>query len=119
MSKTLITVVAAAVLMVAAATARNHYSTYVGTPYTTMNCSQFACLATGHMPSTAKQLFDEGQVLTDMKDGDIICFHGVHVGVWTDQGLMDSTPERGVGLVTKINKLDPWYAGPIRIVRTR
>lgn len=91
-----------------------------GTPYSRMTCSQFACLVTGHKAATAKELYDEGKPLTgELHDGDIVCFHGAHVGVWTAEGLMDSTPERGVGLVTKINRFDPWYAGSIRIVRTR
>lgn len=90
--------------------------TLIGTPYSSMNCAQFACAYTGHKTATAAQLFAEGRVGI-AKAGDIVAFNGVHVAVMTPAGLVDSTPERGVGFVGAINPHDPWYAGPVRIIR--
>lgn len=91
----------------------------IGTPYNKLNCSQFACALTGHKPANAKQLFDEGQpgTLADAQPGNIVAFNGGHVAVMTKDGLMDSTPERGVGMTGTPNKNDGWYRGPIHIVK--
>lgn len=90
----------------------------IGTPYSTLNCSQFACKLTGHKKATAKQLFNEGKPgkVSEAKNGDIVAFNGSHVAVMTNQGLMDSTPERGVGFVANVDPRDSWYKGPVRIV---
>jgi len=90
-----------------------------GTPYSRLNCSQLACVVSGHRMSTAKQLFEEGTAITaPLKPGDIVAFRGAHVAVVAqDGGLLDSTPERGVGRISRVNPNDLWYAGPVRVVR--
>jgi len=62
---------------------------------------------------------DEGQpgTLNDAQPGNIVAFNGSHVAVMTKEGLMDSTPERGVGMTGTPAKNDPWYRGPIHIVK--
>lgn len=88
----------------------------VGTSYAEMNCSQFACRYTGHRPATAAQLYAEGSP-GQPHIGDIVAFHGAHVAVLTPDGLMDSTPERGVALAHPAPG-DAWYFGPVRIVHS-
>lgn len=90
-----------------------------GTPYSSLKCSQLACLVAGHAPATARQLFDEGApIIGPLQPGDIVAFGGAHVAVvFADGSLVDSTPERGVGRVSKANPHDLWYAGPLRVVK--
>lgn len=87
--------------------------------YKDMNCSRFACMVTGHRPATAAQLYQEALPITSpLRPGDIVCFHGVHVAVWTEAGLMDSIPSRGPGRVTRMDPADRWYyGGPVKVIR--
>jgi hypothetical protein len=93
----------------------------IGTPYSVLTCSQFACALTGHKKMMAPELYAEGKPgkIEDAKNGDIVAFNGSHVAVMTKDGLMDSIPERGVGFVdwSKVSPADPWYKGPIHIIK--
>lgn len=94
-------------------------SSLLGTPYSALKCSQLACRVAGHSPATARQLFDEGSpIVSPLQPGDIVAFGGKHVAVvFADGSLVDSTPERGVGRLSKVAPHDAWYLGPLRVVK--
>lgn len=90
-----------------------------GTPYRKLNCSQFACKLTGRKQESAEELYAQGvnDSINNAKPGDIVAFPHGHVAVMTKEGLMDSTPNRGVRLTKPDEMSDAWYQGQPRIVR--
>lgn len=111
--------IVALILVLAAGTSCGK-SSLLGITYGRINCAQLACLVAGHVPASAAKLFSEGVAITEpLQPGDILAFHGgAHVAVvYSDGSLIDSTPERGVGVIGSIPPRDPWYSGPVRVVK--
>jgi hypothetical protein len=105
-----------------------------GTPYLEAPCSTYICAAKQHEKCSAQQMWEscggalevEQEVesfasvdVAQLLAGDVVNFRGVHVAVYVGDGTwMDSIPERGVGrMATPVNSVDPWYSGPVRILR--
>ena len=102
-----------------------------GAMYANETCSQFVCRRAHRPELKAQEIWDGGegqlqivQVQTDFEDvivehlqeGDILDFHGVHVGVYTHGDFMDSTPAHGPSHMA-YQAGDQWYAGPVRVLR--
>jgi hypothetical protein len=104
------------------------------TPYLSAPCSNFICQAKKRAQCYAADMWSgcKGEMTieqeaenfnsidtTQLRAGDIVNFHGIHVAAYLGNGLwMDSVPERGVGqMQTPPNPADPWYSGKVRILR--
>lgn len=102
-----------------------------GPTYLDATCSQFVCRRAKRPEFTAQELWDGGKgqlrvvqaqlgfgdvIVEDLREGDVIAFHGVHVAVYTHGNFMDSTPEHGQGRMHYQSR-DQWYAGPVRVLR--
>lgn len=102
-----------------------------GPRYIDENCSQFVCRRAHRMEFKAQELWDgangqlsvvqaqaqfEDLIVEDLREGDVIAFHGVHVALYTHGGFMDSTPEHGAGRL-QYQAGDRWYTGPVRVLR--
>jgi hypothetical protein len=102
-----------------------------GPTYLDETCSQLVCRRAHRPELTAQELWDGGEgqlqvvqaqpqleavIVEDLLEGDVLAFHGVHVAVYTHGDFMDSTPERGPGLM-QCRSGDRWYAGPVRVLR--
>jgi hypothetical protein len=102
-----------------------------GPIYIDETCSQFVCRRAHRPELKAQELWDGGDgqlqvvqaqaqfedvIVQDLLEGDVIAFHGVHVAVYTHGDFMDSTPEKGAGLL-QYRTGDRWYAGPVRVLR--
>ena len=60
-----------------------------------------------------------GCEMAGLVEGDIVAFHGCHVAIYHDGAIHDSDPRHdGVGLM-QYDGSDPWFAGPVRILRRR
>lgn len=102
-----------------------------GPRYIDETCSQFVCRRAHRPEFKAQELWDgaDGQIrvvqaqaqfedliVEDLREGDVIAFHGVHVALYTHGGFMDSTPEHGESRL-QYHAGDPWYTGPVRVLR--
>jgi hypothetical protein len=102
-----------------------------GPTYLDETCSQFVCRRAHRPELKAQELWDGGDgrlqvvqaqaqfedvIVTDLQEGDIIAFHGVHVAEYTHGDFMDSTPEHGEARL-QYRAGDKWYAGPVRVLR--
>jgi hypothetical protein len=102
-----------------------------GSTYIDETCSQFVCRRANQPEFTAQEFWDGGEgrlqvvqaqpqfedvIVKNLREGDVIAFHGVHVAVYTHGAFVDSTPEHGVGRL-QYRTGDPWYAGPVRVLR--
>jgi hypothetical protein len=111
----------------------SHLLAFEGVPYARMNCSQFVCMAKQHNYCSSAEIYrgcngafeivEQAASLSEidysrLRAGDIAAFHGVHVAAYvTGTTWLDSDPEHGgVGLM-KATPFDPWFKGPIRILR--
>jgi len=107
--------------------------TLAGTPYSTLNCSRYIetakhakhCGAAGMWTGCNGQATVIAEFATKnfdrsiLRAGDVLDFHGVHVAAFVGDGFMDSDPSHsGVGVIhLRTKTADPWFAGPVRIVR--
>lgn len=107
-----------------------------GTPYLTLDCARYICAAKKHSHCGSRDIYSgcngsmavvaevktlaEVQQLPNLQPGDVVDFHGIHVAAYIGEGkFMDSNPDRnGVdNMPLNPNPFDPWYNGPIRVMR--
>lgn len=108
-----------------------------GTPYETLNCSEYICAAKHHRFCSAHDFWSNGcggdaiavQDVTRFEDidqselqlGDVAAFHGVHVaayvgnGIWIDSDFLHG----GVGVMQRNQKPGGWFVGEVKILRWR
>ena len=106
-----------------------------GTPYETLNCSEYICVARHHPSCQAADFWSDGcngdaVVIQEaprfeaidpdkLQPGDVIAFHGVHVAAYVVNGVwMDSDFRHdGVGLMHRNGRRGGWFFGPVKILR--
>jgi hypothetical protein len=106
-----------------------------GTPYETLNCAEYICVAKRHSPCAAADFWndsckDDGVVVQDvqrfedidqtkLEPGDVAAFHGVHVAAYIGNGMwMDSDfRHNGVGLMHRNHRPGGWFFGEVKIFR--
>ena len=106
-----------------------------GTPYETLNCSEYICVASRHRLCQAADFWDNGcdgdavvvQDVARFEDidtsklhpGDVVAFHRVHVGAFVGNGVwMDSHfRHNGVGTMQPNHRHGGWFFGEVKILR--
>jgi hypothetical protein len=106
-----------------------------GTDYWKLNCSEYICAAKHHPNCSAESFWQDGcggdlAVVQDVTSfgavdtsklipGDIVAFHGVHVGVFVGNGIwMDSDFKHGgVGIMQPNKRRGGWFWGEVKILR--
>ena len=115
-----------------------HLIALTGTPYAKLNCYQFISVAHGGPVCTSAEMFqgcggrmrqiggtysDLVEVVTlherELLPGDVICFRGGHVAAYLGDGKIIDSGRDGVHERDLLSQfpLDPWYHGPIHIMR--
>jgi hypothetical protein len=105
----------------------------LGVPYYRLNCSQYICMAKQQPYCNSADMYDgcygalelieQVPSLTEvdysrLRAGDIAAFHGAHVAAYiTGRTWVDSDPEHGGVGIMKAVPHDPWFSGPVRILR--
>jgi hypothetical protein len=103
--------------------------TWYGTPYETLNCSQYVAKVNQSAPYTASELWavPKGYKLIaeysafhlpeSGTEGDVLALHGAHVAVYHDGIWTDSDPVHGGVGRMQPRLYDPWFTGPVRLLR--
>jgi hypothetical protein len=113
----------------------------IGTPYAKLNCYEFIIAAHGGPRCTSVEMFSSGcdgrmkqiggtykdlielSVLhsSELQAGDVICFRGGHVAVYLSDDVIIDSGKDGVHKRSLLAQMpfDPWYHGPIRVMRWR
>jgi hypothetical protein len=107
---------------------------FEGESYWTLNCSAYIRIAKlhkscggaagmfngcyGDMTVIAEYKSFHQIPISVLKPGDVIAFNRTHVAAYLGQGqFLDSDPKHiGVGAM-EYTPSDPWFAGPVRVVR--
>jgi hypothetical protein len=111
----------------------SHLLAFKGVSYSRLNCSQYICLAKQRPYCTSSEIYqgchgafklvDEVDSLAEidyshLRAGDIAAFHGAHVAAYIGGTTwVDSDPEHGGVGAMEARLHDPWFEGPIRILR--
>jgi hypothetical protein len=105
---------------------------YSNTTYLDQPCGKYVC-ARAHRPTlSAQEIWDgangklrvvqaqaqfEDLISDSLQEGDIVAFHGVHVGVYHHGQFMDSDPRHHGPGPMQYSASDAWFSGPVRILR--
>lgn len=106
-----------------------------GTPYYKLTCSTYIETAKHAKHCGARGMWNgcngQADVIAEFKSkneidpsnlvaGDVLDFHGAHVAAFVGDGFMDSDPQHNgvarIDLRTKSSN-DPWFGGPVRVIR--
>jgi hypothetical protein len=101
--------------------------------YSKMNCAQYVSAMHHHSPQTARAIwngedqnivgeydsFPQAEISGQIREGDVIAFHGVHVAWYHNGAYLDSDPNHNGPGRMQYNGQDGWFEGPVRIVRYR
>jgi hypothetical protein len=111
----------------------SHLLAFEGVPYDRVNCSQYICQAKQQPFCNSAEIYEGCHGLLEvieqvpsfaevdysrLRAGDVAAFHGAHVAAYiTRTTWVDSDPAHGGVGIAKPQPGDPWFKGPVRILR--